>query len=510
MLLSFRIMALTGLFALIANGVFVPSIVRADEPDPGLARPPSVSIDSYIQFNNPQVPIPGLNPKMMIVAGKGVSVNGCPEGAICARTISSYLNAFYRYAAAAAISFAIVLIMVGGIQYTVGSAMGQIDAGKKRMWNAVIGLVLVLSTHAILSFVNPDIVTLGPLALDVVKNVPQSISYRTTKGSEGDPVNVSSGQELRSPIFGCSDSEVKEKSGESVCLYDGIEVRNTFDSTTPGAPTMHKDVVDAFQKVVVAMYQLYGEQKSVILRGAYENPVPDAAQFLRECIIGGSCESICDPFGAEIELSPWQKQVSDGKTTYVLKEAYNTIFEENGGDALKPEYTKLLPDMKNFSCPQHSGKRLNVTCGDGSGGPKDLRITNGRCQAILEQLMKQNGFCRSYAEPWLFIHGTSYLDQACDWIPGTARVNKDGNDASDEVDCTLAVMAGSPTSGVFRMDKYAESRDNACIMNYALSANTFDAVRYVEIGPLRTAPHIENEEIEINWLAQHGLLPSSP
>ncbi|MEK7529907.1 MAG: pilin, partial [Patescibacteria group bacterium] len=141
----------------------------------------AAKLEASLLTPNLQVTIPGLDLSKSVVYGTGS--NGCAKGFVCANTIERYLNGVYKFAAGAGVTFAIVLIMIGGAQYAVGSAAGSIEAGKKRITNAMIGLVLVLSVHAILTFVNPDIATLGALKLEVVRHLDDT-SVDTLFGGE--------------------------------------------------------------------------------------------------------------------------------------------------------------------------------------------------------------------------------------------------------------------------------------------------------------------------------------
>src|SRR3989338_1333139 len=77
-----------------------------------------------------QVQIPGLSFVDTVTIGTGT--NGCDDGYICVNTIETYLNALYRWGAGAGAIFAIVLIMIGGVEWMVGSAIGTIEKGKDR------------------------------------------------------------------------------------------------------------------------------------------------------------------------------------------------------------------------------------------------------------------------------------------------------------------------------------------------------------------------------------------
>jgi len=58
--------------------------------------------------------------------------------------ISEYINSIYNYLLGAGAIIAVVMIMIGGVQYMIGSSVGSIDSAKKRITNAATGLVLLL------------------------------------------------------------------------------------------------------------------------------------------------------------------------------------------------------------------------------------------------------------------------------------------------------------------------------------------------------------------------------
>lgn len=140
-----------------------PALVHAETATPDEIKPAEVKVLPL----NLQVDIPGLKPEDLTIIGSSDN-SECNEGFICAYTIGAYANALYTWAAAAAVTFAIVLIMIGGAQYAVGAATGSTEPGLKRMRNAAMGLIIVLGVSAILGFVNPQILTFVPLKLEIV------------------------------------------------------------------------------------------------------------------------------------------------------------------------------------------------------------------------------------------------------------------------------------------------------------------------------------------------------
>jgi|GEM_PF-942512 len=88
-----------------------------------------------------------------------------------AANLGEYLNVVYKWLMIAGTTIAIVMIMVGGLQYVLGSGSGDSAAGKKRINNAVIGLVLLFCTYLILFTVNPYLVRLNVPQLPMIKQV---------------------------------------------------------------------------------------------------------------------------------------------------------------------------------------------------------------------------------------------------------------------------------------------------------------------------------------------------
>ncbi|MEK7473376.1 MAG: pilin [Patescibacteria group bacterium] len=100
--------------------------------------------------------------------------------------LAQYINAMYRYGVSVVLIFAIVMVVYGGFRYLVGASIGDIQAGKKIIIDALMGMLVVLGAYMILNTVNPDTVNFNALRLAFVENeglelIPES-DYQSATG----------------------------------------------------------------------------------------------------------------------------------------------------------------------------------------------------------------------------------------------------------------------------------------------------------------------------------------
>lgn len=78
-------------------------------------------------------------------------------------TIASQLDSFYQSAIAIGGVLAVIMIIVGGIYFSVsGGSADKKKEGKKYITSALWGLVLLLGAYLILNTINPELTTLEP------------------------------------------------------------------------------------------------------------------------------------------------------------------------------------------------------------------------------------------------------------------------------------------------------------------------------------------------------------
>ena len=94
-------------------------------------------------------PIPGLN-----LDSSGNPIQPSEQG------IATFLNNLYFFSIGIAVILAIGVIIYGGVEYALSEAITSKAAGKKRITQALFGLVLVLAPALVFSIINPEILKL--------------------------------------------------------------------------------------------------------------------------------------------------------------------------------------------------------------------------------------------------------------------------------------------------------------------------------------------------------------
>jgi 3D (Asp-Asp-Asp) domain-containing protein len=108
------------------------------------------------------VPIPGLN-----LEGSVTNANGM----VSSNLLGLYVQAAYRFLLVAGSIMAVVMLMVGGLQYvTSGGSSKRVEKAKERIRNAIIGLVLLFAAFDLAFLLDPATVMFKPL---IVESVPQ-------------------------------------------------------------------------------------------------------------------------------------------------------------------------------------------------------------------------------------------------------------------------------------------------------------------------------------------------
>jgi len=113
----------------------------------------------YHHCYNPSTPVP-----LTVAIGEGGSVTSV-------NSLGEYINAFYDWAFYAALIIAVVMVMIGGLQYMVGKGVGDVQKAKSRITNAIIGVIILMSAYTILATVNPALINLEIPNIPKVKTV---------------------------------------------------------------------------------------------------------------------------------------------------------------------------------------------------------------------------------------------------------------------------------------------------------------------------------------------------
>jgi hypothetical protein len=72
-------------------------------------------------------------------------------------TFSKYLDNMFKMGIALCTGLAVLMIIIGGIQYVSSDAWGRKSEGKERILAALLGLVIALGSYALLKTINPEL-----------------------------------------------------------------------------------------------------------------------------------------------------------------------------------------------------------------------------------------------------------------------------------------------------------------------------------------------------------------
>ncbi|KAA0205701.1 hypothetical protein EDM68_04825 [Candidatus Uhrbacteria bacterium] len=116
------------------------------------------------------------------IPGASLSPAAQEGGDVVIPFLPQYINAIYRYAVTIVLIAAIIMVVYGGFRYLVGASIGDIQAGKKIIIDAIVGMLIVLGAYMILNTINPALVTFSPLRLEIVNEQQLLLTIETPTG----------------------------------------------------------------------------------------------------------------------------------------------------------------------------------------------------------------------------------------------------------------------------------------------------------------------------------------
>lgn len=119
------------------------------------------------------VDIPGVSFSQPILSGGYLSSN----------FLGVYVSGVYTFLIGFSLTIAIVMLMIGGVQYVIGAGTGDAKKAKGRIQNAIVGFVLLLFVYVILYTVNPQLTVFNSLTVEVVPPAPQETEDDAVSGT---------------------------------------------------------------------------------------------------------------------------------------------------------------------------------------------------------------------------------------------------------------------------------------------------------------------------------------
>jgi len=132
---------------------------------------------------NPSVPIPGV--EFTDAREQG--------GMIEIPYLAQYISGIYRLSVGLGAILAAIMIVYGGFRYMLAAALPQVQESKTIIQDAVIGLVVLLSSFLILKTINPKLVEVAPIRVQRIINQPPSEESMADSIARNESLNASPG-----------------------------------------------------------------------------------------------------------------------------------------------------------------------------------------------------------------------------------------------------------------------------------------------------------------------------
>lgn len=143
-----------------------PAATQLGVAPPAPTSTPTQTTDSGVHYTpvTPElsVPIPGLTFTTAYAEGDQLVVP----------YLAQYISAVYRYLLGISTIVAIIVVICGGFIYLLGQTTGSTKQGLTLIKDAIAGLIVLYCSYLILWTVNPNLVNLQPIRLDLIRSIP--------------------------------------------------------------------------------------------------------------------------------------------------------------------------------------------------------------------------------------------------------------------------------------------------------------------------------------------------
>ncbi len=297
--------------------------------------------------------------------------------------LAEYINAVYGWILGAAALVAVVMMMLGGLQYVLARGKPKyIEKAKTRITNAITGMVLLLAAYNIAFLIDPRLTNLDEIG---VTNV-EGIEYFPP---DGEDTNVTPNTTLTGATVPISGNYITAGCQEG-CAIDA-------------------ETLTALQTAATAFHSATG--KNVVIASATRSLAKQAGLFYSNCLLnGGTCSPpTCNASSGVVAKSG---------SKWVLTGSYAN---ETSGTAI----VTALSDPTNAAygnCPHTSGIALDAWCDDGGTQYRH----DPKCQGQLIAAMVNAGFCRLSSEAWHFELNSKKVSSACSTSNNSISYTKSG------------------------------------------------------------------------------------
>ncbi|MFA6017959.1 MAG: hypothetical protein WCT28_01200 [Patescibacteria group bacterium] len=147
----------------------------------------------------PDFQVPILNVKIPGMSAFSTPTLSADGTTVEVNFLAQYINAIYSWILGAAALVAVIMMMIGGLQYVLARGKPKyIDAAKTRITNAITGMVLLLAAYNIAYLIDPNIVDLKAMTIKSVAEIKLSMSCMGAEGS-GTPGVTGTWENIKEP-----------------------------------------------------------------------------------------------------------------------------------------------------------------------------------------------------------------------------------------------------------------------------------------------------------------------
>lgn len=135
-----------------------------------------LAIPAHAQEKSVTEPIPITTPRLNIPIPTLPKLSEVPPledgGQVVIPWVGEYFAAAYQYFVGIAVIVAIIMMMVGGLQWSASAGSGErINSAKSKITNGLLGMFLALGSYLILFTINPDLVKFKALTIGTPERV---------------------------------------------------------------------------------------------------------------------------------------------------------------------------------------------------------------------------------------------------------------------------------------------------------------------------------------------------
>ncbi len=159
-----------------------------------------------------------------------------PGQALTNVTFADVFNALFILSIVVGASLAVFMFIWGGLQMiSARNKSSNITKGKEKMSNAVIGLLMLLSTYVVLNTINPQLTSLNALQNVTPLTAPQANNKIQPKNNTKIPAGINTGDYCYSTYFGfgreCYKTmdECQRNSGGEECYDQNKDIKKDMD-----------------------------------------------------------------------------------------------------------------------------------------------------------------------------------------------------------------------------------------------------------------------------------------